>query len=661
MTRILALAVALVLALPARAGDRAQIPDGYRWNLSDLYASEAEWSAARDDLARRVPGLASHRGRLGASATALADGLDATFALSRDLERVYVYAGSLSDEDVRAARPREMRESAQRIAVDIAAATSFVRPEILALDPATARAWAAAEPRLAQYRFYLEDVLRAKPHTLSAGEERIVAEAQSFSGTGGGVYGILANADLPWPTVKLSTGEVRLDPTGYGLARASRNAADRDLVFSAFFGALKGFSRTMGATLDGQVKAQLFQKKVRGFGSSLEASLFDANIPPAVYRQLIADVRRSLPTFHRYLELRRRMLGLERLRYQDLYVPMVRSVDLKFSPDEARALTLEAFAPLGADYVAALRTGYESRWTDYLPSTGKRSGAYSTGVYGVHPYQLLNFNGQYEDLSTLAHESGHSMHTWYAMRSQPYATYDYPLFVAEVASTLNENLLLHYMLGKAKDDETRLAILGNYLDGVRGSLFRQTQFADFELAAHEKAERGEPLTGENLTELYLGTVRAYYGHDRGVTQVDELIGAEWAFIPHFYRPFYVYQYATSLVASTALAKGIREEARTGGTARRDAYLAMLRAGGSRYAIDLLRDAGVDMTTSSPFDATIAEMNATMDEMERILARLEAARPMGPAKVAPEKVVPPKAAPAKGVPAGSTPASPGTTR
>ncbi len=635
-TPALALTLAVALAGPsAHAADRAQIPDRYKWKLADLYPSEAAWQAARADLAKRAPSLASYRGHLGDSAGALADGLDAMFALSRDLERLYVYAASLSDEDVRAAGPREMRQAAQQVAVEVAASTSFVRPEILALDPAKVRAWASSEPRLAPYRFFLEDVLRAKPHTLAAPEERIVAEAQAFSGTGGSVYGILTNADLPWPTVKLTTGEVRLDPSGYGLARASRNPADRDAVFAAFFGALKAYSRTMGATLDGQVKSLVFQKKVRHFGSDLEASLFDANVPPAVYRQLVADVRRSLPTFHRYLELRRRMIGVEKLRYQDLYVPMVGGVGLEFTPDEARAITLDAFAPLGADYVSALRTGYASNWTDYLPSTGKRSGAYSTGVYGVHPYQLLNFNGQYEDLSTLAHESGHSMHTYFAMKSQPYATYDYPTFVAEVASTLNENLLFHYMLGKAKDDETRLALLGNYLDGLRGTLFRQTQFADFELAMHEKAERGEPISGENLTALYLGIVRDYYGQAKGVTQVDDLIGVEWAFIPHFYRPFYVYQYATSLVASTALAKGIREEAGSGSTKRRDAYLAMLRAGGSKYPIDLLRDAGVDMTTSAPFDAAIAEMNATMDEMERILARRDPAK----AKAAPAGMAP----------------------
>jgi len=628
MVRVLAVAVVLALAPSALGADRARTPEAYRWNLADIYPSEAAWAAARDDLAQRMPGLAAHRGRLGTSAAALADALDAAFGLRRGLEKVLQYAALLSDEDVQAPRPREMRDSAQQLAVQFGTATSFMRPEILAIADGKVATWSKAEPRLAPYRFFLDDVLRAKAHTLSESEERIVAEAQAFSDTGRTAYGLLANADLPWPTVRLSTGEVRLDPSAYGLARASPVRADREAVFAAFFGALRAYSRTMGATLDGQVRAQVFQKKVRRFESSLEASLFDSNIPPAVYRQLVADVRRSLPTLHRYLELRRRMLGLDRLRYQDLYVPLVGSVPLKFSPEEAQAITLAAFAPLGADYVAALRKGYASRWTDYLPSTGKRSGAYSASVFGVHPYQLVNFNGQYEDLSTLAHESGHSMHSWYAMTSQPYPTYDYPIFVAEVASTLNEDLLLHHMLGKARDDETRLALLGSHLDVVRQTLFRQAQFAEFELAMHEKAERGEPLTGEILGELYLGIVRAYYGHDQGVTQVDDLMAVEWAFIPHFYNPFYVYQYATSMVASTALARAIREEARTGKTARRDAYLDMLRAGGSRYAIDLLRSAGVDMTTSAPFDAAVAEMNATMDEMERILASRKPAPPPG---------------------------------
>src|SRR3954466_15698902 len=295
------------------------------------------------------------------------------------------------------------------------------------------------------------------------------------------------------------------------------------------------------------------------------------------------------------------MLGLAVLRYQDLYVPLVASVDMHFEPDEARAITLEALAPLGKEYTDALRKGFESGWTDYLPSPGKRSGAYSTGVYGVHPFQLLNFNGRYDDLSTLAHESGHSMHTALSYAAQPYPTSDYPIFVAEVASTLNENLLIHHMLGRAQDDPTRLFLLGTLLDGLRTTLFRQTQFAEFELAFHEQAERGEPLTGENLSQLYLKIAREYYGHDKKVCQVDDLLAIEWAYVPHFYYNFYVYQYATSMVASTALARAIREEAAkaaAGGAPapRRDAYLKMLSSGSSKYAVELLKDAGVDMTT-----------------------------------------------------------------
>jgi oligoendopeptidase F len=615
-----AILLALSLAAPAAARERAEIAEKYTWNLADLYPSDQDWKAARDDLRKRLPALASHRGHLGDSAEALWRALDASFGLQRDLERLYVYASSRADEDIRAAGPREMKQGAQQLAVDLSAASSFIEPEILSIDPARVRGFLASEARLRDYAFYVQDVLRRRPHTLSAAEERVAAEAGNLADAGASAYTILSNADLPYPTVELSTGKVRLDPAAYTLHRADPSREDRDKVFRAFFGALKEFERTMGATLYSQVKAHLFDVKVRGYGSALEAALFQNAIPPAVYRQLVSDVRRSLPTLHRYLRLRQRMLGLPDLRYQDLYVPLVDKVNLTFGPDEARAITLEALAPLGKPYVAALKKGFESRWTDYLPSTGKRSGAYSTGVYGVHPYQLLNFNGQYEDLTTLAHESGHSMHTFLAYASQPYPTASYPIFVAEVASTLNENLLLHHMLSKARDDATRLALLGNYLDGVRTTLFRQTLFAEFELAIHEMAERGEPLTGESLSALYLKLVREYYGHDQGICRVDDLLGVEWAYIPHFYYDFYVYQYATSLVASTSLARAIRDETAHGKTAARDRYLAMLSAGGSRYAVDLLKAAGVDPTTSAPFDAAMAEMNQVMDEMEKILAR-----------------------------------------
>jgi oligoendopeptidase F len=616
---MLRLAALLTLALPALAGavERSEIPEKYTWNLAELFPSEAAWQAARTDLAKRVPTLAAHRGHLGDSPEALWKALDALYRMTLELDRLGVYASSRYDEDTRQSGPQGLKQGAEQLGVDLSAASSWMEPEILALDPAVVRGFVARDARLSEYAFYLDDVLRRKPHTLSAGEEKVFAEAGNLAGAGQAAYSIFSNADLPYPTVKLSSGEVRLDASAYTLHRAARSREDREKVFAAFFGALKGFERTLGTTLHAAVKSHLFNVKVRGFQSSLEASLFRNAVPPAVYRQLLADVHRSLPTLHRYLDLRRRMLGVEKLRYQDLYVPLVDKVDLKFDPEEARAITLEAFAPLGKEYVATLKKGYESRWTDFLPNTGKRSGAYSTGVYGVHPYQLLNFNGQYEDLTTLAHESGHSMHTALSFQAQPYATSGYPIFVAEVASTLNENLLLHHMLRRAKDDATRLALLGNYLDGMRQTLFRQTLFAEFELAIHELAERGEALTGQALSALYLKIVRDYYGHDKGVCQVDELLGVEWAYIPHFYYDFYVYQYATSLVYSTSLARAIREDK---GTSARDRYLAMLKAGGSKYPVGLLQQAGVDPLTSKPFDAAMAEMNGVMDEMEKVLAR-----------------------------------------
>jgi oligoendopeptidase F len=608
-------------AAPALSAERKDVPDKYKWNLADLYPSEAAWTKAKEALAKRLPELAKYRGRLGKSPKEMLAALQTMFDIDLELSRLSVYAHSLSDEDVRAARPREMKQATEELATAFSAACSWVRPEILTLDPAKVRRWIKDEPKLAPYRVFVEETLRRKPHTLGAAEEKITAEAGEMERAGGEVHGVLSNADLPYPTIKLSTGEtVRLDAAAYSLHRQARARADRDKVFAEFFGALKTYERTMGATLAAAVRAHLFEKRVRHFDSALEAALFQDNIPTAVYKQLLADVHKSLPTLHRYLGLRKRMLGLSELRYQDLYVPLVASVDMHFQPDEARAIVLDALAPLGKTYTDALKKGFEGRWTDYLPSTGKRSGAYSTGVYGVHPYQLLNFNGRYEDLTTLAHESGHSMHTFLSHGAQPYPTADYPIFVAEVASTFNENLLIHYMLDHAKDDATRLFLLGTLLDGLRTTLFRQTQFAEFELAFHEQAERGEPLTGENLSELYLKIARDYYGHAKQVCKVDDLLAIEWAYVPHFYYDFYVYQYATSMVASTSLARAVRVESQSGKTAHRDAYLKMLSAGSSKYAIDLLKDAGVDMTTSVPFDAAIAEMNATMDEMEKILDR-----------------------------------------
>src|SRR4051812_13771163 len=337
------------------AGERKDVPDKYKWNLSDLHPSEAAWTKAKDALAKRVPEMAKYRGRIGKSPKELLAALQTMFDLDLELSRLAVYASSLSDEDVRSARPREMKQSAEELATTFSAASSWVRPEILTIDAAKLKKWMAQEPKLAPYRVYLEETLRRKPHTLGVAEERIAAEAGDLERAGGEVHGVLSNADLPYPTIKLSTGaSVRLDPSAFTLHRQSRARADRDQVFSAFFGALKTYERTMGATLAASVKAHLFEKRVRHFDTALQAALFPDNIPTAVYKQLLADVHRSLPTLHRYLGLRQRMLGLDTLRYQDLYVPLVATVDMHFAPDEAHAITLEALAPLGKAYTDAL-------------------------------------------------------------------------------------------------------------------------------------------------------------------------------------------------------------------------------------------------------------------------------------------------------------------
>jgi oligoendopeptidase F len=617
------LTLALATASPgsAAAVERSEIPDQYKWDLTALYANEAAWQAAKADLEKRVPGLAEHQGHLGDSPAALLKAIRETMGVYQDLSRLYTYASQLSDQDTRVAKPQEMKQSGQQLYVKAGAATAYIRPELLTVGEPKIREFLAAEPGLMEYRQYLDDILRWAPHTLSPSEEAIVAKTGTFSGAGNTVYELFTGAELPYPELELTDGtKVRLDQSAYSQYRADPDRENRLRVFRTFWSAFQKFQGTVGATLNAQMQAHVFNKDVRKFDSCLQASMFGDNIPTSVYTQLVTDARKNLPTMHRYLRLRQRMMGVDTLRYEDIYAPIVKEVDMRFTPEQGQAITLEAVKPLGEEYASVLNRAFTDGWMDWMPSTGKATGAYSTGAYGVHPYQLQSFNGLYEDVSTLAHEIGHSIHTWYSDEHQPYATHDYATFVAEVASTLNENLLFHSMYAKAKDRDTKLFLLGSYLDGLRGTLFRQVQFAEFELAVHEMAERGEPISGEGLSAMYLKLTRDYMGHDQGICYVDDVIGAEWAFVNHFYYNFYVYQYATSIVAATKLANDIRAEAKRKGKARprRDAFLGLLSAGSSKYPVDLLKDAGVDMTTSAPFNAAIAEMNTVMDEIEKLL-------------------------------------------
>ncbi len=624
--RALFAALFVALAVPALAADAPAVDPKYTWNLQDLFPSEAAWVAAKDAAVAELPKLESCRGHLADSAAKLAGCLDTVYGIDRRLAQVGVYATMNFDLDTKVGRAQQMQEQARLARTAFAAAASWLRPEILAAGAARIRGFVAAEPLLAPYAQPLEDILRRGPHTLDPESERIVAETGTMSNAGQSIRDVFVNADFPYPTIQLSTGEsVRLDAQAYTKYRASTHRGDRLAVFEAFWGRYNDYTRTLGTALGAQVQAHEFARKIRKFDSALEAALFGDNIPTAVYTELVADLHANLPTLHRYLKLRKRMMGLDKLGYEDLYAPIVQKYDRRFTPEEAIAATLDAVTLLGPDYRDILRQGFENRWVDWFPRPGKRSGAYSTGAFGIHPFQLQNFTGLYDEVSTLAHEAGHSMHSFLADRTQPYPTHDYPIFIAEVASTLNENLLVHAMLAKATSDDERLALLGSYLDSLRNTLFRQGLFAEFELRMHELAAKGEPLNGEILSALYLGLAREYYGHDAGICEVKDTYRAEWAYIPHFYYDFYVYQYATSMVSSIKIADGIRAEAaaRPASTAKRDAYLKMLASGSSRYAYDMLKEAGVDMTTPAPFAAAMKEMNRILDAMEAILDQREA--------------------------------------
>ena len=614
------MSVTASLAAEARADEKV------RWNLADLYSTREAFLAARSALQAALPRLDAGRGTLGASPGALKAALDTYFSLAKDLGRLGAYSHMASDEDTRAAGPLADSQEVQQLATDFASHSAWLAPEVLALPPGTVTRFLAAEPGLAPYRFFLEDLERQRAHTLSPPEEKLLALSGMLAQAPGTMSGILRNADLPYPEVTLSTGEkVTLDQAGYGRYRALPDRADRITVFGEFWKLFRSYERTFGVALDAQVKRDLFYARARNYPTCLASSLAASNVPEAVYRTLIAEANRALPTLHRAFKLRGRLLGIADLAYHDIYPPLVADLDTSYPIDKGEALVLSALAPLGADYAATVRRGFESRWMDVYPRPGKRSGAYSNGsAYDVHPYVLMNYNDDYESVSTLAHEWGHAMHSHLANAAQPYPTADYSIFIAEVASTFNEALLLRRSLDEAKSDDERISLLGSYVENLRGTFFRQTMFAEFELAIHEATERGEALTGARLSSMYGELLRRYHGHDQGVMRIDDAYTVEWAYIPHFYYNFYVYQYATSLAASTQLSRAVL----AGDTSARDRYLALLKAGGSRYPYELLKEAGVDLATPAPYRALEAQMNWAMDEIEKIIARRPPAQATG---------------------------------
>jgi oligoendopeptidase F len=599
--------------------DRTKINDKYKWNLQDIYPSIDAWQKDKERIKGRLPEINKFKGQLGTSGQKLKEALETLYQIRKDFTKAYVYTSMLSDQDTRESVPQGMKQEMQQLGTDFSKATSFVDPEILSIPKEKMDKFFKEEPGLATYRHVIDDIQRSREHILTEEQEAIIAEAGRMSGTAQATYSILSNADLPYPTIKLSDGkEVRLDAAGYVGNRASANREDRINVFNSFFESLNNYRRTFGTQLFGEIKKNIFYKNVRNYESCLESALDENNIPTSVYHKLIENTNKNLDTFHRYLKLRKRMLGVDELHYYDMYASLVKEVELAYTYEEAGDIIKKSLEVLGPEYVATVDKAIKDRWIDVYPNTGKRSGAYSNdGAYDVHPYILMNYDNQYNGLTTMAHELGHTMHSYFANKNQPYHNADYPIFLAEVASTANEAILIDHMLNTIDDKEEQLALLGNYLDGFKGTLFRQTQFAEFELKIHELTERGESLTGDKFSEIYMGILKKYYGHEEGITVIDDQFDIEWAYIPHFYYNFYVFQYSTSFMAAQALA----EKMLSGESGMVKKYIDFLSSGNSDYAIPTLKKVGIDMTTDEPFTLAMKKMNKAMDDMEKILTDL----------------------------------------
>lgn len=589
--------------------ERQEIENKYKWNLTSLYENDEAWEEDLKKVDEAAAKVAAYQGKLNNAENVLAC-LEASTNLSRLISNLFCYANLRKSEDTRAETAQKMYMRIYMTYVKAISSIAFVEPEFLALDEETIKE-IVEDARLKDYRFMLESLMKRKPHTLSAREEKLLASFGEVLAAPGEIASNLQDADLVFEDALDAEGNAHeMSSAAFGPLQMSSDRTLRENSFRSMYKAYKQHINTFAASYSGQVKAAVAEAAARNYASSRAMSMAHENIPVEVYDNLIKTVHDFMPVMHRYVSLRKRLLGVDKLHFWDVYVPLIQTTEKSYTYEEAKQMVLDAVAPLGNEYCTTVKNGFNDGWVDVYPNKGKSSGAYSSGTYDSNPFIMMNFTGTLDSVSTLAHEMGHSMHTWYSKNHQPVQYADYTLFVAEVASTVNENLMIEQLLAKTEDPEEKLSLLNQYLENFKGTVYRQTMFAEFEREAHAMAERGEALDPASLTKYYGELVHQYFGEDM---VMDEEIALEWSRIPHFYRPFYVYKYSTGYSTAVALSEAILHE----GEPAVKRYLEFLSMGGSQYPLDELKHAGVDLTTPEPIATALKKFDQVLQEAEKI--------------------------------------------
>ncbi|GAA0491913.1 oligoendopeptidase F [Salinibacillus aidingensis] len=591
---------------------REDIPEERTWKLEDIFETDEAWENEFKEIQNLYPKMTEFQGKITNSADQLLEMLKLQDEISNRLGELFTYAHMRYDQDTTNSFYQELNTRAETLITQASSAMSFIVPELLTLTEDQVKAFLSENEELKTYEHYLEDVLRQRPHILSEKEEELLAEVSEVTSSPEQTFGMLNNADIDFPSVKDADGnEKDLTHGRFIQFMESKDRNVRKNAFDAMYDTYGKYKNTLASTLSGAVKRDNFNAKARHYDSARQSSLDANNIPESVYDNLVEAVNDRISLLHRYVSLRKQVLDVEELHMYDLYVPLIDDVDMEVKYDEAKEYVLNGLAPLGEEYQEILKQGFESRWIDVEENKGKRSGAYSSGVYGTNPYILLNWQDNINNLFTLAHELGHSLHSYYTHKHQPFRYGNYSIFVAEVASTCNEALLNDYLLKNTNDKREKLYLLNHFLEGFRGTVFRQTMFAEFEHDIHVRAQNGEALTAEKMTQLYYDLNKKYFGDD---ITIDDKIGLEWARIPHFYYNYYVYQYATGYSAATTLASQILNE----GDEAVERYLNYLKAGSSDYPIEVLKRAGVDMTSKDPILSALDVFEEKLNEFEELL-------------------------------------------